>query len=803
MQEAPQGRPARSGLEDGAGGVSTEPHRDSGPGWAGVDLAGGMERLAPHDHVCVVCESPQEWRTTLISFVSTALRRGETCISIVDAHTADEIRRALANDGVDIADAERCARFSVLEAGPTVTRQPLFSPKGMAALLPERIRTAFEGGTSVLHIAADMAGDLQDHPGADCLLACEAGLNRGVIAEYSCITLCGYDRSRLAPEVIRDALKTHPLVFLRGRICRNPYYVPSADSPDAGLAAREVARWLDNIERQCRIDDTLREDDGRHRLFLDSTGDIAFVKDADFRYLLVNEAAVRSFGKLREEILGSTDDALLNPQAAARCRETDIQALQTGRLVISEEPVADRIYETRKFRVPLRNGCAGIGGFIRDVTDRKKAEEALRESRAILEAMLNASPARVFWKDKNLRYSGCNEPFAHSAGFASARDVIGKDDFAMAWRDQAEDYRSDDRRVMESGQSKPLYEEPQTAPSGEIRHRLISKVPLRGADGNIVGVMGAYFDVTDLKRSEQALQEAQSLLNEVGSIAKIGGWRMDLITRTAAWTRGTYEIVEIELGAPIPGPDEHVQYYLPEDRALVTEAMRALIEDDVPLDFEARLRTAKGRIKWCRAMGRAVRKDGKAVEVVGTFQDVTEWKRAEQELRFRNAILTTQQESSIDGILVVDENAKIVTCNRRFVEMLNIPREYIEKTLDEPVLQHVTRQMADPETFLRRVRYLYEHRDETARDELRLADGRVLDRYSAPMIGSDGCYYGRVWYFRDVTAAHEADLMMKRQLGELRQWYSVTLDREERNLELKREVDKLLARLGEPKRYGV
>ncbi|OGV59272.1 MAG: hypothetical protein A2X45_22865 [Lentisphaerae bacterium GWF2_50_93] len=93
----------------------------------------------------------------------------------------------------------------------------------------------------------------------------------------------------------------------------------------------------------------------------------------------------------------------------------------------------------------------------------------------------------------------------------------------------------------------------------------------------------------------------------------------------------------------------------------------------------------------------------------------------------------------------------IVSYNRRFIEMWGVPQEFVDRKDDGPVLQHMARQLADPESFLQRVQYFYEHRQETGRDELCLEDERIFDRYSAPMFGPDGRYYGRVWYFRDIT----------------------------------------------------
>ena len=114
-------------------------------------------------------------------------------------------------------------------------------------------------------------------------------------------------------------------------------------------------------------------------------------------------------------------------------------------------------------------------------------------------------PARIFWKDKNLHYLGCNAPFARDAGFSRPEDIIGKDDYQMGWREQAELYRHDDRDVIESGQSKLLIDEPQTTPDGKSITLLTSKVPLRDPNGEVFGVLGTYLDVTDRTRLEEEL----------------------------------------------------------------------------------------------------------------------------------------------------------------------------------------------------------------------------------------------------------------------------------------------------------
>ncbi|RMG08931.1 MAG: PAS domain-containing sensor histidine kinase [Planctomycetota bacterium] len=138
---------------------------------------------------------------------------------------------------------------------------------------------------------------------------------------------------------------------------------------------------------------------------------------------------------------------------------------------------------------------------------RDPGESARRTSPSAedLRRVLDALPLRVFWKDLEGRYLGCNAAFARDAGKACPADVLGCDDFALAWSEQAERYRADDAEVVASGQSKLAYEEPQTTPTGERIWLRTSKVPLRDEEGAICGVLGVYEEIT-----EQRAQRLQS-----------------------------------------------------------------------------------------------------------------------------------------------------------------------------------------------------------------------------------------------------------------------------------------------------
>ncbi|HEC17085.1 MAG TPA: PAS domain-containing sensor histidine kinase [Sedimenticola sp.] len=149
--------------------------------------------------------------------------------------------------------------------------------------------------------------------------------------------------------------------------------------------------------------------------------------------------------------------------------------------------------------------------FNRMTSERRQTMDALRESRRMLQLVLDSIPVRVFWKDRDSVYLGCNRHFAEDAGLESPEQIIGKNDFELGWREQAELYRADDRQVMHSGEPKLNYEEPQTGPDGSHLWLRTSKVPLRDLDGNIFGVMGVYEDITGQKELEEALRRAQKM----------------------------------------------------------------------------------------------------------------------------------------------------------------------------------------------------------------------------------------------------------------------------------------------------
>ncbi|MBN1506021.1 MAG: response regulator [Sedimentisphaerales bacterium] len=169
-------------------------------------------------------------------------------------------------------------------------------------------------------------------------------------------------------------------------------------------------------------------------------------------------------------------------------------------------------------------------------------------------------------------------------------------------------------------------------------------------------------------------------------------------------------------------------------------------------------------LAWrCRAIKDA---EGHTIGVISCARDITEHKRSEEALRRQAALLEAQANSTTEGILVVDPQGKKVFQNQRTIDLWRIPKSIVDNDNDEAQVQHVMRLTRNPEQFVERVTYLYNHPDETTEDEVELTDGTVLDRYSAPVLGRDGRNYGRIWSFRDITERKRAEEQLKAALAE-------------------------------------
>ncbi|WP_157200654.1 PAS domain S-box protein, partial [Methylomonas methanica] len=297
-----------------------------------------------------------------------------------------------------------------------------------------------------------------------------------------------------------------------------------------------------------------------------------------------------------------------------------------------------------------------------DISKRIEAMNALAESRSLLQSVIETIPMRVFWKDLQSRYLGCNSQFARDCGLTGAEDILGKIDNQLSWRDQAEIYRADDRWVMQSNLPKLAYEEPQTTPDGREILLRTSKAPLRNSHGETVGVLGVYDDITDLKKIENELWLTKTMIDKSKTaffcLAPQGmvTYVNDYACQSLGYTRE--ELVGMK-------PWE----FDPDFLAGTWPGMWNRLRDCEIISHESRHRRKDGTIFPVELTCHYIAHNG--LELSFTFvQNISDRKRLDTELRIAATAFESQE-----GMMITDADTVILKVNKSFTEITGYSSE--------------------------------------------------------------------------------------------------------------------------------
>ncbi len=263
----------------------------------------------------------------------------------------------------------------------------------------------------------------------------------------------------------------------------------------------------------------------------------------------------------------------------------------------------------------------------------RQTEAELFESRQMLRTVLDTIPQRVFWKDRNLVFLGCNKPLAADAGYSSPNELIGKTDYETVAAPMADRYRADDREVMETNQPKLNFEEPQTKEDGSTGWLRTNKVPLHDKDGHVIGVLGTYEDITERKRAAETIAYERQLLRTLLDLLPDSVYIKDLDSRFLMANKALAKRFGKDNPAQLVGLSDK-DFFPAEQAAILRAEEKKVIAGETINEKEETFVLPDGRERTLLITKVPFRNSqGQICGVVGTGRDITERKQLEEQLR--------------------------------------------------------------------------------------------------------------------------------------------------------------------------
>ncbi len=574
---------------------------------------------------------------------------------------------------------------------------------------------------------------------------------------------------------------------------------------------------VEDITDQKRAEEALQINEKKFRSIFDSAGDGIFILDLDGRFVEVNKIACERLGYTREEMLAMSPKDIDSATHASLVEERMAQIQLAGGAIFETEQVrrdGTKVPIEISARIIEFEGRPAILSVTRDITDRKRAEEELRQMGTRQAAILAAVPDIIMEVNVNKVYTWANPAGLDFFGL----DVIGK---------EAEEYFEGDQdtytRVDGLFQGDPnltYVESWQRRRDGRKRLLAWRCMGLRDSKGRVIGALSSARDITEQREDEVALRKSEQkhrdLIQNINDVI----YNMDREGRVAYVSPAVERLLGY-VPSDLVGQDL-LQYVLPEDRPTIKATWADVLRGRL-YPAEYRMRKKDGSFCWVRVSNRPVlSEDGHTVGITGSLIDITARKEDERSLERHRLDLeelvrerTVQSEEAHrqlervlkaagDGIFGTDQEGKITFINDAGARMLGWTAGEIlgRKALDvlRPVGSNGSPQSEIDCPIFDTIKTGTPHAESDAGFQKK--DGsRFFADFTSSSVGEKGSPSGTVVVFHDITERKRSEEEMKRHTEELEKFNRAMINREKRIIEMKEEVNRLCGELGRKPKY--
>lgn len=488
--------------------------------------AEAVAQLTLGDHLSLIYETAEDQFASVVPFIRLGLQRGERCMYIFDENTEEDVLRALQAGGIATDEAIASGALVLVGKRDTYLKEGHFDPDLMIDLLERSTAEARAAGFSALRVTGEMTWALAGEAGSERLIEYEAKLNR-FFPGSDCLAICQYNRNRFSAEVIRDVIRTHPLVIVGQMVCRNPWFVPPDELRAPPSLEAEVDRLLRQMVETAKIEAELfRSEQKFATLFDKSPYPVALTTWPEGVLVEVNEAFERIFGFSKQEALGKTFLDLGVDRDPRRRAQVVAELRSRGSVFILETTLYTKQGEARLFSIHLDLVEIGGNPYIlataQDITESKRVEESLLETqRRYQEAERvahlgnwewNIVTNELWWSEGIYRIFGLQpehfvptyESFLASVHPEDRSTVAAAVDAALR---QGFPYDIDHRIVRPDGTIRIVHERAEV---------------VRDFGGRPIRMVGTVQDVTEARLLQEQLRQRNEQLRQAQKLEAIG-----------------------------------------------------------------------------------------------------------------------------------------------------------------------------------------------------------------------------------------------------------------------------------------
>jgi PAS domain S-box-containing protein len=436
-----------------------------------------------------------------------------------------------------------------------------------------------------------------------------------------------------------------------------------------------------DITERKRAQTAMHESEEKYRRLIELSPDALYVQTKG-HIVLINSAMTRLLGAERpEQIVGKHVLDLVHPDSreAVKARMQELGSVQ------SVPPLEEKYLRLDGSPVDVEVVAAtltyqdqpAVQVIVRDITERKRASEEMDRDRTLLRALIETIPDRIYVKDTEARFVLNNIAHIRALGAASQNEVRGKTDFDFRPADIATERMADDRKVLESGE--PLYnrEEATIRADGKDGWNLVNKVPLRDAQGRIVGLVGISRDITERKRMEEKLLATNESFQQLAAIVEssddaiIGKTLDGVIT---SWNHGAERIYGYAAHEAVGRP---MNFLVPPDRSDEVSQILERVRSGEPVKHYETVRIRKDGQSFAVSLTVSPIRDstGQVVGASSIARDITERKQMEAKLRLASHYTRCLIENNLDPLVTISPDGRITDVNKATELVTGVSRD--------------------------------------------------------------------------------------------------------------------------------